>query len=42
MDHIPLPGADSFVVVMHDPTNPFYIFENLQELQHCKFTTQPN
>jgi hypothetical protein len=35
MHHIPLPGADSFIVVTHDPTNPFYIFENLQELQHC-------
>jgi hypothetical protein len=25
--HLPLPGAHSFVVIMHDPTNPFIYLE---------------
>ena len=32
--HLPLPGAHSFVVIMHDPTNPFNIFRNLHQLQY--------
>jgi hypothetical protein len=34
--YLPLPGADSFVVITHNPTYPFNIFKNLHQLQYFK------
>lgn len=34
--HLPLPGADSFIVITHNPTYPFDIFKNLHQFQYFK------
>jgi len=32
--NLPQPRADTFIVIMHNPTQPFCVFQNLQKKIH--------